>query len=654
MNWQYPKHTLRLAFVMIIIVFSISTHSVTEAQAAVFTPGCTNGVGDSEQLIMDVEEANSNGVDDTIQLVGGCIYQLSREVSLDIYPDRNKTLTIQGNGATVRGNQARVVVVYWAGRLNLEKVTITNGYGGLGGGIRNAGGVVRIKDSFITGNWGTRGGGINIEGSSVQLATLELINTVVSSNRAKHSGGGIYIGENTIVTLTKTIISSNKVTGGLNSTPRGGGIYVNDNSFSTVSSRLTITNTLVSDNSADEGGGLALNNGWVEAEGLIIHNNRASWGGGVFNTAEILRINNSTVSANQAYYAGGGLFLNSQSDSSQTLLFNVTLAENVSRDTGGGLYNSAVYVVLNHVTISRSWAETGGGIANYGKIILRNTIVADSQNSRDCHNESNIGQVLEDGVNLIEDRSCDLPKLLSGDPLLGELTGSPAYLPLLPGSPAIDIPNVYFCFAKDQRGVARPQDGNGDGIATCDLGAYELDAVSLVGASQTPLALSEVTSTGTAPLLHGDFEQTGLNPWKGKGETKLKCNREDNFVAYEGKCAARLGEGSGLVQKIEGETLTLRAGDTLRLSLAVNGSDANVSGWVKLSVSYSDPSLPSDEFRLELRPTAGYEVFVGQLTLTRDDVTEIKVQINLESGKAYVDAVSLQRIESGQELLPLP
>ena len=57
--------------------------------------------------------------------------------------------------------------------------------------------------------------------------------------------------------------------------------------------------------------------------------------------------------------------------------------------------------------------------------------------------------------------------MLSGDPLLGGLTGSPAYLPLLDGSPAIGAGYPLYCPANDQAGTARPT-----GTA-CDLGAYE-------------------------------------------------------------------------------------------------------------------------------------------------------------------------------------
>jgi hypothetical protein len=56
---------------------------------------------------------------------------------------------------------------------------------------------------------------------------------------------------------------------------------------------------------------------------------------------------------------------------------------------------------------------------------------------------------------------------------------------LLTGSPAIDAGNpaapgstALACPATDQRGVARPQDGNSDGQAVCDIGAFELRTVA--------------------------------------------------------------------------------------------------------------------------------------------------------------------------------
>jgi hypothetical protein len=40
------------------------------------------------------------------------------------------------------------------------------------------------------------------------------------------------------------------------------------------------------------------------------------------------------------------------------------------------------------------------------------------------------------------------------------------------GISAVDV--IRTCSGTDQRSAARPQDGNADGIARCDIGAYEL------------------------------------------------------------------------------------------------------------------------------------------------------------------------------------
>jgi hypothetical protein len=44
---------------------------------------------------------------------------------------------------------------------------------------------------------------------------------------------------------------------------------------------------------------------------------------------------------------------------------------------------------------------------------------------------------------------------------------------LLKGSPAIDTGFDANCLLADQRGAVRPQDGDGNGVAVCDVGAYE-------------------------------------------------------------------------------------------------------------------------------------------------------------------------------------
>jgi hypothetical protein len=68
--------------------------------------------------------------------------------------------------------------------------------------------------------------------------------------------------------------------------------------------------------------------------------------------------------------------------------------------------------------------------------------------------------------------------LVTNDP--GFVSASNRDFRLAPGSAAIDAVIDGTCPppATDQRGVARPQDGNGDGGAACDIGALELVAPS--------------------------------------------------------------------------------------------------------------------------------------------------------------------------------
>jgi len=62
------------------------------------------------------------------------------------------------------------------------------------------------------------------------------------------------------------------------------------------------------------------------------------------------------------------------------------------------------------------------------------------------------------------------------DPKLGPLAnyGGPTQTyKLLAGSPAIDAGDNNIIILTDQRGFPRKKDGNGDGVAVVDIGAFE-------------------------------------------------------------------------------------------------------------------------------------------------------------------------------------
>jgi len=63
--------------------------------------------------------------------------------------------------------------------------------------------------------------------------------------------------------------------------------------------------------------------------------------------------------------------------------------------------------------------------------------------------------------------------LLADPQLAGPFAGDSYGMELTASSPAIDVGDPAACPAQDIRGVPRPVDGDGDGVAVCDMGAYE-------------------------------------------------------------------------------------------------------------------------------------------------------------------------------------
>ena len=112
-----------------------------------------------------------------------------------------------------------------------------------------------------------------------------------------------------------------------------------------------------------------------------------------------------------------------------------------------------------------------------------------------------------DNNNLDQDGTCGLAGAQDQNhvnPLLGPLQdngGGFLTHALLGGSPAIDAAALLGCEATDQRGVLRPVDGNADGVAVCDIGAFEF-----VDCDQNSVDDSSEIVQGTA----ADCNQNGI------------------------------------------------------------------------------------------------------------------------------------------------
>jgi hypothetical protein len=173
-------------------------------------------------------------------------------------------------------------------------------------------------------------------------------------------------------------------------------------------------------------------------------------GGGVDADGSV-QIESSTFSVNCSFGEGANVYA---TDDSQISIVASTIAEPFDEDCGGLLE-----------TATRGRIEVSGSIIAAGR-------------STACRGSVNSG-----GDNLFSDASCGFGNDdLSGiDPLLGPLQdngGTTETHALLPGSPAIDA-GGDDCGDADQRGVSRPQDGDGNGKAVCDIGAFEVSSSSV-------------------------------------------------------------------------------------------------------------------------------------------------------------------------------
>ena len=249
------------------------------------------------------------------------------------------------------------------------------------------------------------------------------------------------------------VIFKNNFVGGTESGANGGAVHVKN--------ELQIVNCLFENNYAYRGGALFIAGGVTEAtieKSLFLKNNAQS-GGAMINYGETT-IENTTFSQNKALQSGGGAIYNfaNLSISFSTFVGNASTAA-VGIGQAGAIYN-----------------------ASSASIGVNSTILAGNSAStlnRDNCNQG--GTWLASNFNLEDDDTCPFgaTNFYNTDPKLAPLGfwGGPTQTyPVLYDSQAIDSGGNTNCPSEDQRSVGRPIDGNGNAIATCDIGAFEAES----------------------------------------------------------------------------------------------------------------------------------------------------------------------------------
>lgn len=338
------------------------------------------------------------------------------------FPVITGNIRIIGNFSTLERfgdsfEQFRLFEVAPGGRLEINRLTMTNGTSANGGAVYNNG-------------------------------TLVISGSRLESHSASGNGGAI---------ANFGSLFMNFVTLNTNNAATGGAIY--------SGASATLDNVVVTENYASStGGGVANNGGTMTITNTAVYNNSA----GVFEITSPKRLNAGFSGV------GGGV-----ANSGTLTLLNTTLFDNShGSGIGGNLYNGGS-TNASFVTIAGGNAGAGGlNVFNGGTLNMESSIVAGLGFSGACSGSINASNSFTDDASCV---GLTIPTFLGVSntlnfslggyaPVLG-LSGASAVIDALPD--CTDLSGAAI--STDQTGGPRPLDGNLDTTFSCDAGAYEYD-----------------------------------------------------------------------------------------------------------------------------------------------------------------------------------